>query len=286
MAEKKYEKLVNQLKFMKGRGGANARELVFVGGDQLSGFELNFIIGVYDQPGDWAPNMGAHVHPFDECLLFFGYDDNNLNYLGSDMSLCMGKEYEEHKFSAPTVVAAPANMPHCPLVTEKVYKPFGHFHLALAAKYSGTRVEKEGTTDGKKYDYLFKPMKAKKGVGGADASQFFAVEGADVAGIPINFNMGLFNKTGRWDPGYGAHVHPYDEIEVCFGHNTDDLSYLGAEITVEIGEEHEKYTFDKPTVIHYPKGTPHWPVTVNKLERPFGGMQVGLSAKYQRSEIG
>jgi hypothetical protein len=285
MAEKKYEKLVNTLKFTKGRGGANARELVIVSGDQLSGFEFNFIIGVYDQTGDWAPDMGAHTHPFDECLLFFGYDDNDLNYLGSDMSLCMGKEYEKHYFNSPTVVAAPANLPHCPLVTEKVYKPFGHFHLALAAKYSGSRAQKEETTNGKKYDYLFKAMKAKKGVGGADAAQFFAIEGADVAGIPINFHMGLFNKTGRWDPKYGAHIHPYDEVEVFFGHNTGDLSYLGAEITVEIGKEHEKYTFNKPTAISYPKGTPHWPVTVNKIEQPFGCMQVGLSAKYSRSQV-
>lgn len=285
MAEKKYAKLVNQLKFVKGRGGANARELTFVGGDQLQGMELNFIIGVYNQTGDWAPNMGAHSHPFDECLLFFGYDDDDLNYLGSDMSLCMGKEYEAHKFSVPTVVAAPANMPHCPLVTEKVYRPFGHFHLACAAKYSGTRVEKEGTTNGKKYDYLFKTMKALKGVGGADAAQFVTMTGADLSGINLNFTLGLFNKAGRWDPNHGSHIHPYDEIEVFFGHNTDDLSYLGAEITVEIGKEHEKHTFDRPTVVVYPKDTAHWPVTVNKVERPFGCMQVGLSAKYQRSEI-
>ena len=87
MTDTKYGKYVNKLKFQPGRGGANARELVFVGGEELGGFNLNFIVGVYDQTGDWAPNMGAHTHPFDECLLFFGYDDNDMNYLGSDMSL-------------------------------------------------------------------------------------------------------------------------------------------------------------------------------------------------------
>ena len=285
MADKKYAKNVNKLNFVKGRGGANARELVFVGGDVLGGFDLNFIVGVYDTVGDWAPNMGAHIHPFDECLLFFGYDEKDMNYLGADLTLAVGKEYEVHKMSAPTVVAAPANVPHCPLVTEKVYKDFGHFHLALNAKYSGTGVKQEGTTNGKKYDYLFKQMKAKKGTGGADAAQFVTITGKDLGGINLNFTMGLFNQTGRWDPKKGAHIHAYDEIEVFFGNKASDLSYLGAEITVELGEEHEKHTFDVPTVVSYPKGMPHWPVTCNKLEKPYRVMQVGLSAKYDISWV-
>lgn len=280
MVEKKYEKLVNTLKFVKGRGGANARELVFVGGDQLSGFELNFIIGVYDQTGDWAPDMGAHTHPFDECLLFFGYDDKDLNYLGSDMSLCVGKEYEKHYFSSPTVAAAPANLPHCPLVTEKVYQRFGHFHLALASKYAGSRAEKEGATNGKKYDYLFKTMKAKKGPKGGNAAQVISVQGTDVSGIPINFNMSLCNQTGEWNPGKGQCIHPYDSVLVFFGHKTDDLSYLGAEISMEIGQEREKYSFNVPTAVALPKGTPYSSIICNKIEKPYGVMQIGLAAKY------
>ena len=285
MAEKKYGKFVNKLKFQQGRGGANARELVFVGGEALGGFDLNFIVGVYDQTGDWAPNMGAHIHTFDECLLFFGYDDKGMNYLGSDMELAVGKEYEKHKFSVPTVVAAPANMPHCPLVTEKVYKPFGHFHLALSAKYSGTGVKQEGTTNGKKYDYLFKKMPAQKGPGGANTVQVVTITGADLGGLPVNFTMGLYNQAGEWYPGKGACMHSYDSCLIFFGHKTDDLSYLGAEITIAIGKEQEKHTFDVPTVVSLPKGTPHFPIVCNRVDKPYRVMQVGLSAKYDISWI-
>ncbi len=285
MAAKKYEKLVNKLNYVKGRGGANARELVFVGGDVLGGFDLNFIVGVYDTIGDWAPDMGAHIHPFDECLLFFGYDEKDMNYLGADMALSVGKEYETHRFSTPMVAAAPANMPHCPLVTEKVYKDFGHFHLALNAKYSGTGVKQEGTTNGKKYDYLFKEMKAKKGPGGANAVQQVAIEGKDVSGIAINYIMGLYNQTGEWYPGKGSCVHSYDSVLVFFGNKASDLSYLGAEISIELGKEHEKYTFDVPTVVSLPKGMPHLPITCNKLEKPYRVMQVGLNAKYDCSWV-
>ena len=285
MAETKYGNLVKTLKYQKGRGGANAKELVFVGGEELGGFNLNFIVGVYDQTGDWAPNMGAHAHAFDECLLFFGYDDDDLSYLGSDMELSLGKEHEKHKFSVPTVGIAPEGVPHCPLITEKVYKAFGHFHLALSPKYAGTPVKQEGTTDGKKYKHLIKKLPIKKGPGGANAKQQFSMSVYDLEGLPLNFTMGLYNKTGQWYPGKGAQIHSYDECMIFFGHKTDNLSYLGAEITIEIGKEHEKHTFNVPTVVSLPKGTPHFPITCNKVERPYSVMQVGLNAKHDCSWV-
>jgi hypothetical protein len=285
MAATKYGDLVKRLSFRKGRGGANARELVFVGGDELAGFDFNFIVGVYDQTGDWAPGRGAHVHSFDECLIFFGYDDDDLGLLGSDMEISLGKELEKHTFSAPTVVVAPKELPHCPLITERVYRPFGHFHLALNSKYSSARVEPEGETDGRKYSHLVKKMPVKEGPGGANAKQLLSMSGDELEGFNLNFTMGLHNKTGQWHPGKGAHVHPYDECLIFFGHNTDDLSYLGAELTIEIGKEHEKHTFNVPTVVSLPKGLPHFPIVCNKADKPYGVMQVGLSAKYESSWI-
>ena len=281
MAETKYGHLVKQLTFRKGRGGANAKELTFVSGDEMAGFDLNFIVGVYDQTGDWAPGAGAHAHSFDECLLFFGYDDDDLAYLGSDMEISLGKELEKHTFSVPTVVVAPKGVPHCPLITRKVYKPFGHFHLALSPKYTAERVQPEGETDGRKYSHLVKNMLVKEGPGGANAKQLISVSGDELEGFNLNFSMGLYKETGQWYPGKGANLHPYDECLIFFGHNTDDLSYLGAEITIEIGEEHEKHTFDVPTVVSLPKGLPHFPIVCSSVEKPYSVMQVGLGPKYE-----
>lgn len=285
MADTKYGDCVKELKYQKGRGGANAKELVFVSGPEMGGFDFNFIVGVYDQTGDWAPGAGAHTHPFDELLIFFGYGDEDMSYLGSDMELALGKEWEKHEFSVPLVGVAPGGFPHCPLVTRKVYKPFGHFHLAMAGEYTGDRIEKEGTTDGTKYAHLMKPWNIVQGPGGADAVQYAQMEGDDLEGLNINFKMGLYNKAGQWESEPVPHVHPYDEAYVFFGHDTDNLSYLGADITIEIGEEREKHTFNKPTVVAVPKGVPHMPVTCNSIERPYSVMRVGLGLKYEASPI-
>jgi hypothetical protein len=284
MAETKYGNLVKILVFQQSTmGGANARELVFVGGDQMAGFELNFIVGVYEKVGDWAPNRGAHTHPFDEVLLFFGYDPEDMDYLGADMNLAIGEEQEQHRFSSPMAIPAPKGVPHCPLLTEKVYKPFGHFHLALSSSYAGAPAEKKGKTDGTKYAHFLKEMTAKPGPGGADAKQYFSMSGADLEGLSLNFAMGLYNKPGQWRQA--AHTHPYDEILVFFGHNVNDLSYLGADITIEIGPEREKHAFNVPTVVSIPRGLMHYPVICNKADKPYRMMQVGLAAKYKASLV-
>lgn len=288
MAEKKYEDLVKKLVFQGGTGGAkaNAREMAFMMGDKLAGIDMNFILGVYEHPGDWAPGRGSHTHPlFAEYLLFFGYDPEDLNYLGSELELTMGEEWEAHKITTPTIVIAPKELPHCPLVTEKVYKPFGHLHLAMSSKYSGGKApQKTGSTDGTKYANLFKKMVGNEGPGGADAKQLITINGdQDLEGHDINIEMGLYTEPGQWSEE--AHVHPYDEIMVFFGHNTDDLRYLGAEITIEIGKEREKHTFDVATVVSIPKGTPHFPVVCNKVEKPYRMARVGLAAKYESSPV-
>jgi hypothetical protein len=279
----KYDKLVNALNYRPGRGGANAKELVFVNGEEMGGFDLNFIVGVYDTPGDWAPNRGAHTHPFDELLLFFGYDPNDMNYLGADLHLCIGPEYEKHYFSKPTVASAPAGSAHCPLVTEKVYERFGHFHLALAGSYSGTHMPQEGTTDGHKYDHVFHDMVAEPGPGGADAVQSVHWDGRDLEGLNVNFTMSLHNAPGAYRKA--PHVHPYDEVYIFFGHKTDELSYLGAELTVELGEEREKHSFDVPTVVSIPRGLPHFPLTCDRVDAPYRLMNVGLAPVYKEEAV-
>jgi hypothetical protein len=252
-------------------------------GDELAGFDFNFIVGVYYQTGDWAPGRGAHVHPFDECLLFFGYDSDDMSFLGSDMEISLGKEQEKHKFSVPTTVVAPKGVPHCPLITEKVHKPFGHFHLALSTKYSAEGVKPEGKTNGNKYSYLVKKMQIKEGPGGANAKQTVFMSGQELEGLNLNFTMGLYKETGSWYPGKGAHLHPYNECLVFFGNNSDNLSYLGAELTMEIGNE--QYSFDVPSVVSIPAGLAHLPVVCSKVEKPYRVMRVGLGPNHQVSWI-
>jgi hypothetical protein len=283
---KKYADLVKTLAFRGSfaRASGNARELTFMAGEQLAGFDLNFILGVYENTGDWTPERGSHTHPFDEYLLFFGYDPDDMSYLGSELELCMGEEWEPHKIVRPSFVIAPKDLPHSPLVTEKVDKPFGHLHIALSGVYrGGPGPEQTGSTDGTKYKYLFKEMEVQKGPGGADAHLIFSYSAANFPGLKINFDMGLYKETGQWS--CAPHTHSFDEVMIFFGHNTADLSYLGAEITVELGAEREKHTFNVPTVVIIPRGTPHLPATCSRLENPYRVARIGLAPEYDETPV-
>lgn len=286
MAEQKYADLVKSLVFQGNFAGAkaNAREMTFMPGDKLADFELNFIFGVYEHPGDWAPNRGSHVHPFDEYLLFFGFDTADMNYFGAELELSMGEEWERHKITSPTIAIAPKGFPHCPLITEKAHKPFAHLHLAMSARYAGSGAERKGETDGAKYQNLFKNLKVSAGPGGADARQLITLDSHDLEGHELNFQMGLYNQAGKWS--MEPHVCFFNKIMIFFGHNTDNLRDLGAEITVEIGREREKHTFDSATVIAIPAGLPLYSVTCDKISKPYRMARVGLSPEYITSPLG
>ena len=77
--------------------------------------------------------------------------------------------------------------------------------------YTATKVEKEGTTDGKKYSHLFKTMPVLKGPGGGDAKELIRMTGEDLEGSDLNFSMGLYDQPGQWNPGKAAQIHPYDK---------------------------------------------------------------------------
>ena len=291
-----YGHLVKKLDFKKDMGGTPARYKVYMEGYELDGISVNFVIGVYEHTGLWAPKRGykdtqdravepkplAHAHFFDEILLFFGYGADGLSNLGAELELSLGEEWEKHKITEPSVVACPKELPHCPLYTTKLTKPFAHMHIALNYEHSGkgvpTRVvEQQGETDGKKYTDLVKKMPLDKKPEGA--LQGFRLTGEDLTNIPLHLSMGLYDQQGQWHPEKRAKVHPYDKLLIFFGNNADDPNTLGAEITVEIGDEHEKHTFSEATVIVIPKGTPYLPLVCNKIEQPYYAVQVGFAPK-------
>ena len=295
--EYKYANLVKRMQFKQNMGGTPARFKVYMEANDLDDIEVNFVVGVYELMGLWAPKRGykdtidrgwepkpnAHAHAFDELLFFFGYGEDGLSNLGAELNLSIGKEWEQHIICEPSIVALPKMLPHCPIYTEKLERPFAHMHIALSTdhglKGATTMVEQEGNRDGKKYSHLVKKFPLQEQLAGASQGYFFS--GNDLQDIQVNITMGLYTETGSWYPPKGALVHPYDKLMIFFGNNADNPNDLGAQVSVEIGSEHEKHTFSEATVIVIPKGTPHMPVVCSKLDKPYYAVQVGFNAQYE-----
>jgi hypothetical protein len=124
-----------------GVGPGNGDQIVWLYGKDLEGFNVNFTWGFYSRCGKWHRGGEAHYHPEEEILCFVGLDPNDINYLGAELELGIGKDYERHIFNKPTVAICPAAFPHLPLITRWVDKPYGFFVICLSGEHASPWVE-------------------------------------------------------------------------------------------------------------------------------------------------
>jgi hypothetical protein len=124
-----------------GVGPGNGDEVVWLYGEDLEGFNVNFTWGFYSKCGKWHRGGEAHYHPEAEILVFVGLDPDKLDFLGAELELGMGKDYERHIFNTPTVAICPAAFPHLPLITRWVDKPYGFIVVCLSGEHASPWVE-------------------------------------------------------------------------------------------------------------------------------------------------
>jgi hypothetical protein len=137
----------------------------------------------------------------------------------------------------------------------------------------------------KMYAHLMKPLLVQKPPAGLCPEPWIWMEGKDMEGFNANFSYGFIKKPTTLHPAKGALVHPYDECLVFAGTKNTDITYLGAEIAVELGEEREEHVFNVPSVVIVPKGTPHGPVRVKRVDKPIAHYHIGLAAAYRAESL-
>lgn len=72
---------------------------------------------------------------------------------------------------------------------------------------------------------------------------------------------------------------------VFAGTDPSDIDYLGAEISIDMGKEHERYIFDKPTAVICPRGVPHNPVIARYVDKPYAFFVIGLSGEHKTTYV-
>jgi hypothetical protein len=111
--------------------------------------------------------------------------------------------------------------------------------------------------------------------------------GQDLLGMKVNFCWGIHTQPGLWmrGPGKGAHVHPVDEVIVFAGTDPSDIDYLGAEIQIDLGVEHERHIIDKPTAVVIPAGFAHNPIVTRWVDKPFGVLMMSLDPTHATTYV-
>lgn len=284
--ERKYAHLVKPTPFRKEvpLAAAEAKD--------LEGISLNFGYGWHRRTGVWKGSQ-PHTHVFDELLLFFGSNVNDICDLGGETAVSLGREQEENVISESSVLVIPKGLPHGPFTNVRVDRPFLNSHILLTSQYQIDWFQEpkpKTFVAPKRHSHLIKParsqgvLKLSKTQGPGNADQLVWFFGKDLEGIPINIMWGIYSGSGTWHKGEGdkltAHLHPHDEVIAFIGLNPDDMNYLGAEIEFYIGKEHERYVFNKPTILALPKNLPHGPVLTRWVDKPYGCLFISLSPEY------
>lgn len=294
MAKTKYGHFIKKLVYheLPGKAGVKgkAEYITWPKGSDLEGLDLSFVWSYHHKIGAWGVGgSGGHVHPYGECLIFTGLDYASPNTLGAEVEIALGGEGEKHVISAPAIVVVPGGVPHLPLVTKKVDKPFGFLAISVSGEEKTTDLTQKGraTSAKKKYGHLVSKMELRdtKRKAGGNADFIAWWNGKNTEGFKLNFTWAFHTGLGRWhdkDP----HVHPNDEALVFVGLDPDNPDYLGAEIEIAMGKEQEIHVFDTPTVVVAPKGLVHCPLITRRVDTPYSFSAICLANEHETTWLG
>jgi hypothetical protein len=78
------------------------------------------------------------------------------------------------------------------------------------------------------------------------------------------------------------HSHEFDQYLCFLGTNPKDKKDFGAEIEICLGEEHEKYVINSPSVVWIAAGLIHGPIVITRVTSPFLFVDIATNNKYSR----
>ena len=119
-----------------------------------------------------------------------------------------------------------------------------------------------------------------RGVGPGNGDHIVWLYGKDVEGMKVNFTWGFYSQCGKWHRAGEAHTHPEEEILVFASLDPENIEVLGAELEMGMGEECERYIFNKPTAVVCPKGFPHLPLITRWVDKPYGFFVICLDGEH------
>ncbi len=110
-------------------------QIMAAGADILNGFQCHFIYAYAYKEGITGMSKKPHVHDYDEAIFFMGSDPQNFEDLGATVEFAIGANEEtKFTFDKATAVVVPKGVPHCPMRTLKITKPYLCMAVSLTPK--------------------------------------------------------------------------------------------------------------------------------------------------------
>jgi len=109
-------------------------------------------------------------------------------------------------------------------------------------------------------------------------SQFF--------GLDVDIQLGTFWSAGKVNEGLEVtHVHDFNQVILLIGADLNDIGDLGAEVEICLGEDKEKHVITTSSAVFIPKGLPHFPATITRMDRRFIMVIVSCAPEWQAKAV-
>ncbi|MDR0817737.1 MAG: hypothetical protein LBN35_03770 [Clostridiales Family XIII bacterium] len=121
-----------------GVGPGNADNLIWLFGDELEDFEVNFTWGHYSRCGKWHRAGETQTHPEEEAIFFVGLNPYDPSDFQAEMEQGLGPDGERYIINSPSVYVIPPDLEHLPVLIRWVDEPYGLVVVGLAGPHAST----------------------------------------------------------------------------------------------------------------------------------------------------
>jgi hypothetical protein len=119
-----------------GVGPGNADNLIWLFGDELEDFAVNFTWGHYSRCGKWHRAGETQTHPEEEAIFFVGLNPDDPSDFHAEMEQGLGPNGERFIINKPSVYVIPPNLEHLPVLIRWVDEPYGLVVVGLAGTHA------------------------------------------------------------------------------------------------------------------------------------------------------
>ena len=240
---------------------------------------------------NWSLAEGR-THDTHELLCFLGGKPGNIRDLGAEVRISLGDDKEEHIINDATVVSIPAGLKHGPIAVNKYSRPFMLLRMINTPEYQAKLDAKADEKDmfstmtlkeGHKYPKYGKKywMNIVKGPlfmdyePGWTGTSIWAHHNEYKSGMTLGYHCIISD----YDVEYN-HAHGFHELLCFLSGDPENPTELGAEVSICLGDELEKHTFNTPAIISMPPGLKHCPLHVKNVTKPVVFLEVSATKNF------
>ena len=232
------------------------------------------------------------THDTHELLCFLGGNPKNIRDLGAEVRINLGDINEEHIINDATMISIPAGLQHGHIAVNKYSSPFILLRILNTREYQDKLDLQAAEGDIFAPKILIEgsevPKYGKKYWMNIVRGPFFIDYEPGWVGTSIwahhdeyksGTTLGYHCITSTYDVRY-THAHGFHELLCFLSGDPENITELGAEVSVCLGDELEKHTFSTPTIISMSPGLKHCPLLVDKVTKPLVFLEVSMTRDF------